>query len=221
MNVIFIGGTPRSGKTTIAKELSKKLGIPWISTDTLESVVMEYVEDNKFDSYFPKNVLRRLTNNSNDEMCAKYTSEQIVDAYFEQGKSLTQGIEVFITSEASYRHSYILEGHHIHPELVLKLEKNFGLKVIFVGREDIVQTLEAITKNPQKNDWVITKTKDTNTYPLIAKMLTAFSTRIRGEAGENKYPYFSMDGNFEETVQGIVDEILNCINYGKNHEQRN
>ena len=203
----LIGGTPRSGKTTIAKKLSEKLGIPWISTDTLEGVITGYVDVNKFDSYFPKNVIRKLTNGSNDEMYTKYTSEQIVDAYIEQGKSLAQGIEIFIASEASYNHSYILEGHHIHPELASRLEKNFDLKAIFVGREDTTQTVEAITKNPQENDWVLTKTKNPQTYPLIAKMLAVFSTQIKREAEENRYLYFSMDNNFKENVQGIVDEF--------------
>lgn len=203
----LIGGTPRSGKTTIAKELSKKLGIPWISTDTLESIVMKYVEESKLDIYFPKSVLRRITHNSNDEMYTKYTPEQIVDAYFEQGKSLALGIESFITDEALYHHNYILEGHHIHPELVSRLEKNFDLKAIFVGREDVAQTLEAITQNPQENDWVITKTSNTETYPLIAKMLTTFSARIKKETEENNYPYFSMDHNFKETVRSIVKEV--------------
>lgn len=200
----LIGGTPRSGKTTIAKELSKKLQIPWISTDTLESVVMGYIDDSKFDYYFPKNVLRRLTNNSNDEMYSKYSSEQIADAYLKQGASLAQGIEAFITSEASQGHSYILEGHHIHPELVSRLEKNFNLRAIFVGREDAIHTLAAITKNQQENDWVITKTKNTQTYPFIAKMLITFSTKIKTVAETNNYPYYCVDNNFKETVKNIV-----------------
>jgi len=205
--IYLIGGAPRCGKTTIAKELSKKFEIPWISTDTLESVVMKYVDENKFDDHFPKNVMRRLTNNSNDEMYAKHMPEQIVDAYFKQGKSLAEGIEAFITSEASYNHSYILEGHHIHPELVSRLEKKFPLKSVFVGREDTAKTLEDIIKNPQENDWVVTKTKDNETYPLIAKMITTFSFEIKKEAEKTGYPYFSMNNNFKETVQSIVKEL--------------
>ncbi len=37
--IYLIGGPPRCGKTTLAKEMSKKLEIPWISSDALEVVV--------------------------------------------------------------------------------------------------------------------------------------------------------------------------------------
>ncbi len=134
----LIGGSPRSGKTTIAKELSKKLNIPWISTDTLESVVMGYVSDDKLDTLFPKRVMRKLTNNSNDEMYTRFSSEQIADAYIEQSKSLANGIEMFIECESSYENDYILEGYHILPELVSRLKTKFDVKAIFVGREDEV-----------------------------------------------------------------------------------
>jgi len=41
--IYLIGGAPRCGKTKVAKQLSKKLGIPWISADSLEGVVAAYV----------------------------------------------------------------------------------------------------------------------------------------------------------------------------------
>lgn len=204
----LIGGSPRSGKTTIVKSLSKKLGIPWISTDTLELVVMKYVTDDELKKLFPKTVIRRLTNQTNDEMYTTYTSEEIVGVYIEQGNSLAQGIEMFIECEATYNHDYILEGYHILPELVSRLENKFNIKAVFVGREDIVETLQSITNHSQENDWVIKKTKDAKTYPLIAKMLTVFSSRIKKEAEEKGFKYFSMDSNFKETSEIIVENFL-------------
>ncbi len=203
----LIGGAPRSGKTTIAKELSKKLSIPWISTDTLESVIMSYADSAKFDMLFPKNVMRRLTNQTNDEMYTTYTPEQIVDAYIAQGNSSREGIEVFIECESSYKHDYILEGYHILPELVSKLEKKFDIKAVFVGREDEGETLESITVYSQENDWVTKKTKDAKTYPFIAKMLTIFSSQIRKLAEEKGYKYFGMDKNFKDKLQEIVNSF--------------
>ncbi len=40
--IILIGGAPTVGKTFIAKELSKKLFLPWISTDTIRSLMQEF-----------------------------------------------------------------------------------------------------------------------------------------------------------------------------------
>ena len=64
----LIGGAPRTGKTTLAKQLSKKLVLPWISTDTLESVVLKYFSDEELPLKFPKSVIRRETKQSNAVM---------------------------------------------------------------------------------------------------------------------------------------------------------
>ncbi|OGF22453.1 hypothetical protein A2Y83_04145 [Candidatus Falkowbacteria bacterium RBG_13_39_14] len=50
MNIMIylIGGPPRCGKTTLAKEMSKKLRIPWVSTDALEVVTRAYVDKEKW-----------------------------------------------------------------------------------------------------------------------------------------------------------------------------
>lgn len=203
----LIGGAPRNGKTIIAKQLSKELGIPWISTDTLESVVSQYVSEDKFYDFFPKNKLRKETNNSNDEMYSVYSSQQILDAYVSQGKSLAQAIEVFIQSESYYDHSYIIEGHHLHPSLIAELETKFNIKPIFIGRDDANQINGAISKSQQKNDWVIIKTKDKETFPKIAIMLSKFSSFIRNEAAKYGYDYVSMEGNFDERVEEVVIKL--------------
>lgn len=36
--IYLIGGPPKCGKTTLAKQLAKKLGIQWVATDTLEVI---------------------------------------------------------------------------------------------------------------------------------------------------------------------------------------
>ncbi len=205
----LIGGAPRNGKTIIAKQLSKELAIPWISTDTLESVVSQYVPEDKFYDFFPKNKLRKETNNSNDEMYSKYSSQEILDAYVSQGKSLAKAIEVFIESESKYDHSYIMEGHHLQPSLISEIETKFKVKPMFIGREDVNQINEAISKSQQLNDWVIVKTKDKATFPKIATMLSEFSIFIKSEAGKYGYDYVSMEGDFDERVVEVVSKLIN------------
>ena len=38
--IYLIGGAPRSGKTILSKRIAQKNGIPWISTDTIRSIVL-------------------------------------------------------------------------------------------------------------------------------------------------------------------------------------
>jgi len=35
--IILIGGAPTAGKSYVAEKIAKELGIPWISTDTIEN----------------------------------------------------------------------------------------------------------------------------------------------------------------------------------------
>ena len=42
--IILIGGMPTTGKTTLARELSQKLALPWLSTDQTR-LVMQGVAD--------------------------------------------------------------------------------------------------------------------------------------------------------------------------------
>ena len=46
--IYLIGGPPKCGKTTLAKRLSKSLGIPWVSTDTLQCVIKPYINRKDF-----------------------------------------------------------------------------------------------------------------------------------------------------------------------------
>jgi 2-phosphoglycerate kinase len=199
----LIGGVPRSGKTTLAKKLALKTGIPWVSTDTLESVVMGYVSPESLDNMFPKSLIRKQTNQSNDEMYTAYSSAQIVDAYLTQGKSLERAIEAFVECETKYKHEFILEGHHIHPEFVARLKERFELKAIFVGRDSVEKTVGAITQHANENDWVTTKTKNPETYQKIAGMLVNFSQYFRESAKVNGLTYISVEDNYNEKIEEV------------------
>jgi 2-phosphoglycerate kinase len=200
----LIGGAPRCGKTTTAKMLSERLSIPWISTDTLESIVTEYVAPADADALFPKNILRRTTNQSNDEMYTKYTSNEIVTAFITNGKSLEKAITTFLDCEQSYTHDYILEGHHIHPQLVTELKVRFPIKSVFLGRLDEAKTEEAITLHALPYDWVTKKTSRESTFALIAATLCAFSRNLEEQCTQYSVPFVTVDTDFPATLKKIV-----------------
>jgi 2-phosphoglycerate kinase len=204
----LIGGAPRSGKTTLAKKLALKTGIPWVSTDTLESIVMEYTSRESIDDLFPKSLMRRQTNQSNDEMYTTYSSGQIVNAYLTQGKNLERAIEVFVECEAKYKHEFILEGHHIHPEFVTHLKERFELKAIFVGRDSVEKTKDAITQHSHENDWVTRKTKNPEIYQKIAEMLVDFSQYYKESAKVSGLTYISVEDDYNEKIEELSTTLV-------------
>ncbi len=191
--IYLIGGAPRCGKTTTAKALSKELGVPWISTDTLESVVAQYVPDSESDALFPKTKMRRATNRDNDLMYSTFSPAEIADAYHVQGKSLWPAIIAFAQQESLYDHHYIFEGHHIHPELVSKLVGCANIRALFVGQSDLPTTIADITENKSPNDWIRHESTSAETISKIAEMITLFSATLESEAAAQSATYISMD----------------------------
>ncbi|MFH1192158.1 MAG: AAA family ATPase [bacterium] len=116
--IYLIGGPPRCGKTTLAKEMSKKLKIPWISSDALEVVSREYVSKEKRIKLYPYSFLRKKgVNRNNDEFYSKYSAREIINVLKKQAKTSFRAIDMMIANEIDNGNDYIIEGYHILPSL--------------------------------------------------------------------------------------------------------
>jgi 2-phosphoglycerate kinase len=210
--IYLIGGPPRSGKTTLAKKLSKKLKIGWISADTLESIVREYTPQKDLAKLFPKNVLRNKTKSSNDLMYFQYSGQQIMQSYLKQGKAIWKAIEAFVSDNINEGHDFVIEGHQIHPQLVATLSRQFKiseLRSIFLVKEDINSIVSGALKNKAKNDWFLKQTKDPKTYIKIATMLSLFGKHTKKEAKRYGYNVLVMDDNFNKMLLEGIEILTN------------
>jgi 2-phosphoglycerate kinase len=127
--IYLIGGSPRSGKTLLAKRLSARLRIGWVSIDVLESIVREYTPKESRQRLFPKNVLRKRTHGSNDGMYEKFSAREIVNAYIRQGKASYKAIEAFVSDCVYEAHDFVLEGYQIQPGFVVRLMERFPKEI--------------------------------------------------------------------------------------------
>lgn len=200
--IYLIGGAPRSGKTTLAKKLSDKLHIPWISIDTLETVISKYVSKKDYTSSFPKNILREQTKQSNDLMYSQYTDKEITRAYIRQARTSWPAIEAFVASEIRNNNNFILEGHQLHPKIVSTLLKKYKNKIraVFLGRGEAKIIISSATSFSTKNDWFTKKTKNKDIYPYIAQMIITYSNFFQSEAKKYKQKYFNVDKGFNKVL---------------------
>lgn len=53
--IILIGGAPTVGRSTMAKFLSERLGIPWISTDQTRAIMQAVVSKDAYPALFTAN----------------------------------------------------------------------------------------------------------------------------------------------------------------------
>ena len=208
--IYLIGGVPRSGKTTIAKKLSKDLNVSWISVDTLEGLARHFTPKQDYAKKFPKNIMRVGTGNSNDRMYSKYSSSQITKAYITQAKSSWEVIKVLIEWLIGENHNYIIEGHQIHPKLATQLLKKYSkskIKVVFLTRHNIKTIIVSAKQGKDPNDWFITKTKLESTYQKIATMLSEYGDYLKAEAKNNKLNCYDMDNGFNKQKIKVVADL--------------
>ena len=125
--VYLIGGPPRSGKTSLAKTMSKKYSIPWVSTDMLEVVSGQYMTKKQWFQTHPYSLLRRKLQ-SNDAFYGVLSSKKIVMVLRKQAVATFPAIDMATISEINDGNDYIVEGYHIEPSLVRELIQKYGAK---------------------------------------------------------------------------------------------
>jgi 2-phosphoglycerate kinase len=202
--IYLIGGPPKCGKTTLAKKLSKSLGISWVSTDTLENVIKPYLNKKDLLKKFPSSALR---SKSNDEKYSKYSASEIISAYQKQAKTVYQAIDMFVLCEMKDGNSVIIEGYHIEPALVKELQKKYGTKNIrgiFLVKTDTKKFISNIEKSSTPNDWIIARTHKKETFLKIAEMISKYGAFFTQEAKRLKFMILNMDDNFDEKIMEAI-----------------
>lgn len=204
--IYLIGGPPKCGKTTLAKELSKALAIPWTSTDTLQNVIKPYINKEDFPDKFPSSSESYETN---DEKYSTLSSADIISNYRRQAKTLFPAIDMFAISEITDGNDFIIEGYHIEPELVRELSGKYPEKIasVFLVKTDVEKFVENIRNSTTPHDWVIRKTQNEGTYEKIAKMVVDYSELIQKEAEEYSLKSVNMDDDFDAKVNEAIDSL--------------
>lgn len=207
MSVYLIGGPPKCGKTTLAKTLSKRLLIPWISADTLQNIVYTYMDEKDHEKYFPHSYMK---GENNDETYSQNTSDSIVKEYINQGKTSYKAISMMAETQIIEKDDYIVEGYQVTPEVVDEIIKKFGaesIKTIFLVKHDEKKFLEDIHKSTTTNDWIIHKTKEESTFSKIAKMISVYSKYFEDEAKKYEFTVLRMDHNFENQIEKAISSL--------------
>jgi len=208
--IYIIGGTPRSGKTILAKKLSRKLRISWVSGDTIEAIPKYLTPPKKYSKKFPKDIIRRKTCHSNDLMYTAYNAKEIVRAYMIQGLSVWTSIERFIDSLIGENIDYIIEGYQIPPNQLTRLQKKYPKKIksIFLVKEDVNKILSGALAHTSLNDWFKTKTTNPSTYKKIAEMLSLFGNQMKKDAEKSRIKVINTDTNFRAQIAKAFNHLL-------------
>jgi len=105
---------------------------------------------------------------------------------------------------------FIVEGYQVTPEIVDRVFKKFGqehIKAVFLVKYDEQKFIQDIHKSTTPNDWILRKTKNEDTYELIAKMIVGYSRYFEKEAKKYRFKIFNMDNEFENQLNAIEKDL--------------
>ncbi|MBU3925348.1 AAA family ATPase [Patescibacteria group bacterium] len=206
--IYLIGGPPKCGKTTLAKKLSKHLGIQWVASDTLQVVAMDYVRKyapKKFDELYPHSAMKGKTN---DETYALISPKKIAKNYIKQAKASYAAIDMFSICEIKDGNDYVIEGYHVTPQLAARLIKKYGHKhfrVLFLVKPDVEKFVRDVKKSSTPNDWILAKTQEKETLHKIAEMVNYYGQFFGQEAKRYKFKVLNMDDDFGGQLKKAIE----------------
>lgn len=206
--VILIGGTPRAGKTTLAQNISKELSIPWISADVLGAIARTYVSDDKIDSFFPVNKIRKETGGGNDDLYNTYSKEEIVSSYLKQAETIEKAVSVFVEYTVSEGWDYVIEGYQITPKIMSELVKAYPeVNSVILINSNPNETIERSKVSNVESDWLRDKTNSEETFKKIGQMINHCSLRLLEQCAEYDVKAIDMSENFESKFEDLFREF--------------
>ncbi len=211
--IYLIGGPPRCGKTVLAKKLSKKMNIPWLSCDTLDAIVQKHTSKKDWAKKFPYSFLRRQgASRNNDYFYNTYSPAKIISVLKKQAEAVHGAIDVAIACEIADGNDYIFEGYHILPSFAQKIIKKYGkdkVRSVFLTKFDENKFAKDVRKSTTPNDWLLVLTKKPETFVKVGKMVSLYSKIFEKEAKKFGLQIFNTDVNFNKQINKAVLYLRN------------
>lgn len=202
--IYLIGGAPRLGKSTIARELSFRTGMPWLSTDVLRSVLFEFTDPKKRLKLFPYGGVT-----DNDKVFVAPIKE-IVKQQRQEALSMRPALASFIEHQVDVREDSILEGVHLWPGHVANLLRDNGLRknirVVFVTANDSRVVLDGLKDNSSHYDWL--RGARIKTLQAVAEFVVEFSREMSKDIARYKLPEIQRTLNFNKDIKHAVAHLL-------------
>lgn len=192
--IYLIGGSPRGGKSILSRKLSKKLNIPYISTDNIRPIVMPYFKGEEKIKSFPFE--RMFDIKAIHKYFEDFTGKQILEADIKEAKTIWPGVKSLIDFLLVCEMDYIIEGVHLLPNLVKIFKNNENVKTVFLFKEDAEKIFKGLKANKGNNDWLMDNIKDEKTVRLAAESLCVYGRYFVKEAGKYGFEVVNTEEGF-------------------------
>jgi len=201
--IYLIGGSPRVGKSIIAKSVAKKQKTEIISTDDVCEDYFKHLSDEEKKAKFP---LPSFSGNASENTLKP---EEWVDLQIISAKSLETELSRIISEAIAEDKTVVIEGVHLLPEYVSSILAKYGsdkIRALCIGLTDVDQAVEGIMRNTNPDNWM--RESNSDVVRQVAESIVAFSVRIQEDAMRNHLPYKERTEDFEGDVISISEYLL-------------
>jgi len=192
--IILLGGMPTAGKSTIAKNLSKHLNLPWISTDQIGTIMRAVASREDYPRLFT------WEDYDGVKFLDKYTADEIADNEFAAGEENWLGVCKLIKDDDTWNGGFIIEGAGILPHLVARdFSDSPYVKAVFIGDHDIERVRSVVsTRNVLFFD---TADYTEALQQKDAEWAIKFSEKLKAEAEKYGFAWVEVEKNAQDLVR--------------------
>lgn len=203
--IILIGGMPTAGKSTIALTLSKHLGLPWISTDQIGTVMRAVASRASHHDLFTWH------DRDDFQYLDEQTASEIADGEFAKGEAVWPGVRKLIDEDHTWADGFIIEGDDVLPHLVARdLSDARHVSAVFIGDPDIERIRRVVLARNFMGD-------DARAYPDEVKereirWILAYGEKLKTQAREHRMPWVEVQKDEHDLAR-----VLAAL--GRGHER--
>lgn len=204
--IYFIGGAPRTGKSQLAKRLSKVTGYSWLSTDNLRESLELLDEIPKSSPLLSNWVDWR----ENDHISKTFSipAEEIIANQDLESLELNKVIKGFVQSLDYCKRDFILEGVALLPEYFDNdFINKYKIKFVCVGNTDYETFREFSWENRTEGDWL--EKADKSIFDNVILYSTKYSEIFRSQSENRGIKYYDISSQaFNNDLDLIVKAVV-------------
>ncbi|MBU1118203.1 hypothetical protein KKD37_04555 [Patescibacteria group bacterium] len=200
--IYFLGGAPRTGKSQLAKKISKATGFSWLSTDNLRESVVNLESIPKSDQLFAHWISWK--DEDYIEKTFSPSIQEIINNQKSESKEVVKIVKGFVESISYNNRDFILEGVALLPSFFdTSFIDKYQIKFICVGNTNFESFFEYSWNHRSEGDWLENSNRDI--FKKVISYSSKFSELFRNEAKSYNYPYYEINS---QTFKSDLDQIV-------------
>ncbi len=211
--IYLIGGSPRCGKTILAKKIAHDKKISCVSTDALRAAILNTVPKSQRQKKFPQEAMPTPPTKFRFDV---YSPAAQLKAQLVEAETMWPGVMAFIKSLSNREQQYVVEGVHLLPRLVNQLKKTSywkDIKVVYLAKKDLAKIIKDFPKNKDEYDWMLpTIQHDKARLRKAALMTQVKSQYFDREAKKYHLKVFNTDSNFQKKLRQAQRYLIKSNN---------